>query len=563
MQKVYQYPDPKTTDPHQRKVQRILEVIPAICTWATLIGMVIFSFFLPVWMAVLIIAYDIYWIHRVVFVSYYSIKSYFQLLEGQKIDWFERCTHIKEPAEYSQEIAKRIVDNENLLPKVKNNSYRKELKRIIKIDREFLKEVSKIQAEDVLDWRNIVHVVAFPTATEPAEVIDPSIEAIQNCVFPNDQIIVLLATEERENEEKRLAKVKFLQEKYKGVFRDFVVTTHEVLDGELKCKGSNMTYAGRKLQKYFDEKGIDYKRVVLSNFDCDTIAHPQYLSALTYYYISNPNRLKRAYQPIPLYHNNIWDTNAFVRMFAVSSSFWHMFQATRVGMVTFSSHSEPFDTLVKFDFWPTNMISEDSIVYWKGYAYYDGDYYVQPIHLPVSLDAVIAETFWKTSVNQYKQQRRWAYGIENFAPMMRAIWPNKKIGLWEKLKVGFERVEGMHSWATTPYILAFLGWLPIILGDKEFNQSTIAHNLPIMTSYLMRLALVGLVISTTLSFFLLPKRPDKYSGKKYIYMILLQWALFPVIALITGVPAIDSQTRILFKKYFTEFWVTDKIKVKD
>lgn len=563
MKKSFKFPDPKTIEPHGKKIQRILEIIPAVLTWSTLIGMVVFSYFLPVWMAFLIIAYDIHWIHRVVFISYYSIKSYIQLLEGQKIDWFERCTHIGEPAEYVQEIAKRIVDNIEILNKVKSLKYRKELKKMIREDKFFLKEVQKIQVEDVLNWRDVIHVVAFPTATEPAEIIDPAIESIQNCVFPNEQIIILLATEERENEEKRLSKVKFLKEKYKGVFRDFIVTTHEVADGEMKCKASNMTYAGKKLKEYFDEKNIDYEKVILSNFDCDTIAHPQYLAALTYYYISNPDRLKRAYQPIPLYHNNIWDTTAIVRMFAVSCSFWHMFQATRVDMVTFSSHSEPFATLVRFNFWPVNMISEDSIIYWKGYAYYDGDYYVQPIHLPVSLDAVLAENYWKTAINLYKQQRRWAYGIENFPVMMRAIWPNKKISLWEKMRVAFERLEGIHSWATTPYILAFLGWLPLYLGGESFNQSTIAHNLSIMTSFLMRLALVGLIISTMLSFFLLPRRPDKYSGKKYIYMIALQWLLFPIIALITAVPAIDSQTRILFKKYFTEFWVTDKMKAKN
>jgi len=61
-----------------------------------------------------------------------------------------------------------------------------------------------------------------------------------------------------------------------------------------------------------------------------------------------------------------------------------------------------------------------------------------------------------------------------------------------------------------------------------------------------------------LSMFLLPKRPKRYSRKRYIHMVL-QWLLVPIIAPTLGaIPAIDSQTRILFKKYFTEFWVTDK-----
>jgi len=89
-----------------------------------------------------------------------------------------------------------------------------------------------------------------------------------------------------------------------------------------------------------------------------------------------------------------------------------------------------------------------------------------------------------------------------------------------------------------------------------------AHNLPFVTRYLMTLAMGGLVISMFLSFVLLPPRPAKYGKKRYIYMFL-QWFLAPIIAPTLGaIPAIDSQTRILFKRYFGEFWVTDKIRKK-
>jgi hypothetical protein len=401
----------------------------------------------------------------------------------------------------------------------------------------------------------------LPAAGEPAEVIEPSIQAIMDCNFPNQQFIILLATEEREDEEKRLAKVSYLKNKFKGVFRDFIVTTHIVKDDEMKAKGSNATFAANYLVGYLQEKNIDFKKVLFSNFDCDSVAHPEYFAALTYAYITDPKRLQRSYQPIPMYHNNLWDTNAFVRVIVTGSSFWHIFQSTRdEGMVTFSSHSEPFDTLYQVNFWPVNMISEDSIIYWKCFTYYNGDYRVKPIYLPISLDAVLADTYWKTIVNQYKQKRRWAYGIENFPVIMRAIVPNKKINFLKKFKVGFEMLEGHHSWATSSIILAILGWLPLIIGGDQFNQSVQAHNLPLFTRYLMTLAMGGLIVSMSLSFFLMPPRPKKYSKWRNIYM-LLQWMLVPIIAPFLGsLPSIDSQTRILFGKYFGEFWVTEKIR---
>jgi hypothetical protein len=339
-----------------------------------------------------------------------------------------------------------------------------------------------------------------------------------------------------------------------------LVTTHEVQTGEMKCKASNAAYAAKKLMTHLDVQGIDYERVIFSNFDCDSVCHVQYFAALTYAYITDPKRLQRSYQPLPMYHNNLWDTNAFVRVIVTSSSFWHMFQSTRREMVTFSSHSEPFDTLVKVNFWPVNMISEDSIIYWKCFAYYHGDYEVKPIYLPISLDAVLAPTYWRTIKNQYKQKRRWAYGVENFPVVMRAIIPDKMISWIRKFRVAFEMIEGHHSWATAPLILALLGWLPLIFGGDRFNESVLAHNLPFVTRYLMTIAMSGLILSMLLSFILLPPRPAKYSKKRYAYMFF-QWFLVPIIAPTLGaLPAIESQTRILTKRYFGEFWVTEKMK---
>jgi len=561
---MFEFPDPKTKNPKQHRIQRILEVIPGILTWFTLIGMFLFSFLLPVYVAIFIIVFDIYWIYRTIFIAYYSVEGYQKLKKGKEIDWWERCQNIMDPEKYLKIIKERISDmKESLKEKDLSRKERKIIKKEIKRCKEYCEEVKDITKikDQILDWREIVHVVMLPTAGEPAEVIEPSIQALVDCNFPNHQFIILLATEEREPEKERMEKVNYLKNKFQGVFRDFIVTTHIVKDNEMKAKGSNATFAAKQLVRYLEKNNIDRKKVIFSNFDCDSVAHKEYFAALTYEYIIDPKRLQRSYQPLPMYHNNLWDTNAFVRVIVTSSSFWHIFQSTRTeGMVTFSSHSEPFDTLYRVNFWPVNMISEDSIIYWKCYTYYNGDYKVKPIYLPISLDAVLAETYWKTIKNQYKQKRRWAYGIENFPVIMRAIIPNKKISFRKKFLVALEMLEGHHSWATASMILAILGWLPLIFGGDQFNQSVLAHNLPFITRYLMTLAMAGLVVSMSLSFLLMPPRPKKYSKWRNFYM-LIQWALVPIIAPFLGsLPAIDSQTRILIKKYFGEFWVTEKMR---
>lgn len=561
----FSFPDPKTTDPKKRRVQRALEMIPGLLTWTTLLGMLILSFFFPFYAAIAVIVFDIYWIHKALYISIFSVLGHREVREGKRINWWERCQNVLEPEQYVTILTERLERLRRNRKRLSMTSFwkrhvmRKEEKRVKKTIRE-TKALIPIK-DEIWDWRKVIHVVLLPTAGEPAEIIEPAIQSIANSNFPKEQIIILLATEEREPEITRLPKVRYLQKKFDGVFKDFLVTTHIVADGEMKCKASNAGFAARELQHYLDERDIDYTRVIFSNFDCDSVAHPEYLAALTYSYITNPKRLQRAYQPLPMYHNNLWDTNAFVRLVVTGSSFWHLYQSTRQEMVTFSSHSEPFDTLVKVGFWPVNMISEDSVIYWKCLAYFNGDYRVEPIHLPVSLDAVLAPTYLKTLENQYRQKRRWAYGIENFPVTMRALWPNAKVKISTKLRVTFEMLEGHYSWATTSFILTFLGWLPIFLGGEAFRQSVLAHNLPFITRTLLTVGMSGLFISIPLSMLSLPPRPRRYSFFRSFNM-LFQWVLIPLVGFLSAIPALDSQTRLMFGKYFGEFWVTEKMVKK-
>jgi hypothetical protein len=566
---MFQYPDPRTTDPKDHRIQRFFEVIPGTLAWFTLIGMFVFSFFLPLWVAVFIIAFDIYWLYRTIYISAYSIAAFRKMRCHGRINWFEVCQNIIEPQKYFDQVSAESEEARNIFRKKRWKYFSKEKSRLKKklcAISELKKEIGEVLKRDqdkMLRWDEIYHVVMLPTANEGAEIIEPAIQSLADSKYPNDKFIVLLATEEREDKEKREKKVAYLKEKFGKTFFDFLVTVHTVAPGEMKMKSSNTTYAAKELKKYLEKKEIPLEKVILSNFDCDTCAHPQFFAALTFKYATEPRRLNFAYQPLPMYHNNIWDTNAFVRIIVTGSSFWHMVEAMRPEhMVTFSSHSEPFKTIVDVNYWPVNVISEDSIIFWKAFTYFDGKYEVKPIYLPVSLDAVLANTYWKTIVNQYKQKRRWAYGIENLPLLGRAFLKNKKIPWNKKIRHMFIMLEGHWSWATNSFIVALLGWLPVIVGGPEFNQSVLAHNLPYLTRYLMNAALIGLVISMFLSLMLLPPRPARYTRKRYIYMFL-QWFLVPITAPFLGAaPAVDSQTRILFGKYFGEFWVTEKVRKK-
>jgi len=122
---------------------------------------------------------------------------------------------------------------------------------------------------------------------------------------------------------------------------------------------------------------------------------------------------EKSYQPIPVYNNNIWDAPAFSRIIATSSTFWQMMQQERTEqLVTFSSHAMPLKTLLEVGY-PANIVSDDSRIFWRAFLKNRGRYEVMPLYYPVSLDAVLSDSFMKTIVNQYKQQRRWSWGVEN------------------------------------------------------------------------------------------------------------------------------------------------------
>jgi len=509
------YPTSTPINRSDRFLQRFFEIIPGFLTWFTLIISIVASFKWPVYAALFIIAFDLYWLIRAVYMSTYLIAAYNKKQKYEKIDWMKKLENT----------------NKSDFPK------------------------------NAPDWQDIYHLIIFPTANEPVEIIREAFDRLLVSSYPKDKMIVVLATEERDNPERRDAKEKLVQEKYSDKFFKTLVVRHpDGIAGEKKVKGANATWAAKNARKTVDQIGLKYENVIVSAFDCDTCAHSQYFAYATYLYLMAPDRNQCSLQPLPMYNNNLWDASMFVRVIAVSSSFWHMIESLRPDrLVTFSSHSMSFKTLVDVEYWPVDMVSDDSVIYWKCFNYFNGNYRSIPMYMHVSLDAVVANNFWDSIVNQYKQKRRWAWGIENFPLLMRVFLRNKKIKLSKKIKHTFILLEGNRSWATDSFIVVILGWLPLIVGGQAFYATVLASRLPNMTRILMTIAMVGLVVSAALGMLLLPPRPKKYSKFKNIVM-LLQWAIAPIIAPILGaLPAIDAQTRLMIGKYLG-FWVTEKVR---
>ena len=339
-----------------------------------------------------------------------------------------------------------------------------------------------------------------------------------------------------------------------------MITTHpKNISGELAGKGSNETWASRIAKKeIIDPLRIPYENIIISSFDIDTQVYPYYFACLTYHYLTCKEPLRSSFQPVPIYNNNIWDAPAISRVVAMGATFWHMIQQERPErMSTFSSHSMSFKAVAEMDFWPVKNVNEDSRIFWKSLLFYDGNYQNVSLYYPVSMDANLADNFFQTLINVFKQQTRWSWGVENVPYFTFGCLKNKAMALKKKIYHLFHHWEAFWSWATNSLLIFMLGWLPLFLGGEEFNRTVLSYNLPRITRTIMILAMIGLVGSAFYALRLLPSRPEKYKGRKYIWMIL-QWILVPIVMIVFGaIPALISQTRLMLGKYMG-FWVTRK-----
>jgi hypothetical protein len=299
----------------------------------------------------------------------------------------------------------------------------------------------------------------------------------------------------------------------------------------------------------------------VTTFDSDHRASKNYFAYLTYLYCTDPNRLHRSYQPIPMFYNNIWDAPAPMRVIATGNSFWTLMETMRPHRLrNFAAHAQSLAALIAIDFWSVTTIVEDGHQYWRSYFGFDGDHEVVPVYTPIYQDAVLADTYLRTFKVQFLQLRRWAWGASDIQFVVRKSFENTRISWGNKLVQLGRLIESHFSQATAPLLLSFVGYLPLYL-NHNFSYDTLAHNLPVILSRILTLASVTYFITIGISLISLPPRPERYRRARGIWMVL-QWGLLPVTSIIfSSFAAINAQTRLMLGRYL-EFYVTEKATKK-
>jgi len=533
----------------EKALERFFEILPGALSWFILIAASTLAFKRPLIAAVCIIAFYLYWLLRLLYMNLFLMFSYFRLSVEKNTNWTKLINGVDSP----NSLLNTLRQNDRTL------SFRDKVARFVHVNE--LKHLSK-DGDKALLPADIYQLVIIPVARETPDIIEPGIKSLIDGKFPPERIVVFIALEERADEEVKRG-IAQIHKSYEAKFLKFAVSIHPSdLPGEAKVKGANATFAAREAEVYLTKNKIPYENVICSCFDADTVVSEDYLSCLTYHYLITPNRTRASYQPIPVYNNNIWEAPGFARVLDIGSSFFQLIEATNPEkLVTFSSHSMSFKALVETDYWPVDIISDDSAIYWKAFIHFNGDYRVIPMYVTLSMDVTEAETWWRTVINVYKQKRRWAWGVENFPIVMRAFLKAEKIPVLTKIKLGLKLLEGHISWTTWPFLLSIIGWLPAIFATRYYTHSMFYYTEPRIAGTIFTLASFGLITCIILSILLLPKRKVKHNILRRIGHAF-EWLLVPPISVfLSALPALDAQTRLMLGKYM-EFWVTVKKRKK-
>jgi len=483
------------------KRYRLWEMIPGFFAWTIILFPIWGAFIFPKAVAYFVIAFLVYWFYQSFKASFLAIMGYFKIKKQKAINW------------------------EQLF---QDNFKASWLKR-----------------------NDIHHVIIISSYKEPNEVIDMAVGSLAAQIDINlKNVHVILGQEERAGKENNQATIAYFSEKYKNVFGDLIFTEHPPnIVGEVAGKHTNEAFAA----KYFKAKFIDtgkYKieNLTLTSCDVDTIFHPKYFSALTYYFAQNPNRYYRFWQAPIFWHHNINQVPAPIRIVGVMGNINSISDIQEPdGLIfNYSCYSSSYKLIDSAGYWDPDMIPEDWHIFLETFFVSGGKTSVDPIFLPTVVDAPDGKNYFGALKNRYNQCLRHAWGATDIPYAIEQSRIHTEIPLMTRLLRIYKLIKTHLIWSSNWFVLTIGASLPVIL-NPNFFQTSIGYNLPRIANVLLTLCLLPLFILIVLDWKLRPTVQKK--GFFNILKNILQWPLMPLATLTMSVlPGLHSHTRLFLGK---------------
>ena len=540
--------------------RRILEVIPGLVTWILILSLIPLSLRWPQILGAFVLSFDFYWFYRALLLSVSVAISFRRIRRVVAIDWRQRAFSLADPQKRLDELADliervrlRTVELQAAGMDLAAHGGRRELRRLLDEQRNLERLVALGDA--IPDPRELWHVALIPTYTEPYEKLYQTVKALAESDYPRDMRMVAIIT--RETDLQGRENVARLREIFGGQFRHFFHILDPLEPGVVVGKSSAMAYGGRWLYRELVSLGFDPRKVVVTDLDSDYRVHRQYFGYLTYKYLTDRDRRRRLFQPIPMFHNNLWQCPLPVRLVAVSAThvqMWHHLTPER--LVSFSSYAVCLQTVHDVEYWATDAIPEDSRFYWKSFFRYSGQFRATPLFIPVYGDAVRARSYGRSLLAQYSQIRRWAWGVTDIPYFIDNALRHSEIPLRDRVARLFNLWLEHINWAVAPFILMFGAVLPVAL-NQTYALSIQGQQLGVYAGWILSGAVASLLVLLFIEDQLAPPKPREWGIRMHL-VSWLQWFCLPAVGFIfTNLPALDAQTRLLAGRYL-EYRVTEK-----
>jgi hypothetical protein len=139
----------------------------------------------------------------------------------------------------------------------------------------------------------------------------------------------------------------------------------------------------------------------------------------------------------------------------------------------------------------------------------------------------------------------------------RIFTKKRRVPLLDSFAKLWRLIDSHVTLASVAPIVAFGGWVPLLI-NPDATRSVVALQLPLVVSWIQRVAMIGLFITILLAVRTLPKRPAHYKKTRTIMMVV-QWILMPVTSILySSTASLYSQARLFLGLYLDKFDVTDK-----
>ena len=487
---------------YPNRSQRVLEILPGFVSWTFILFPIWGSIFWPVGVAYFIIAFNVYWLYRSTTLAFAALTSFYRIQAWEKYDWMG-------------------------------------------------------DVKGFADWKKVKHVIVLPTYKEPGDILIRTLEALESQTIGHDQIIPVIAMEERAGKEINESRVAQLKNRFAKSFAGLLFYYHPTdLAGEVIGKSSNAAWAGKEFRKELNKhKDWDIDMMTISSVDCDVALHPNHLAALTYMFLDDPHRYRKIWQGAIVFYNNIeripWPMRVFNRM----SSVINMAQLSRPDrLINFSTYTLSLKLMDEIDYWDTDVIPEDYRIFFKTYFATAGEVEVEPLFISVSADAAEADGFWSTYTNTYEQVKRWAWGASDDAYILKKYILDTTAPFWDKTIRVFKVIEDHFMWPVNWFIITVGANMPPLLNDS-YSRTVIGKTLPQVSSTILTLSLVSLMAMIFIDLKARPKTNLPWWRK---VLSPFEFILLPVVGFFfSALPGLDAHTRLMMGKYL-EYRVTEK-----